>query len=168
MTVKVSPTQRIALADAVFVAYVGGWTGSMRQTSKTPQVRLGSYRRQRRALAVTGPTWDSLLTKNLIDVDGFLGKEAVEVGVQEYKDRHDGKHPGDVAREQAEAKVIKRQEEEAKVKRAKHLLRGLKLSTKRNNKILLADHITKNGLDMNSLWLDDLVSIGEGIEKLRE
>jgi hypothetical protein len=170
MNVKASPTQRVALADAVFIAYEAGWSGSARQRSKRPAMRLkiGGFRaRGVRKMGVSGPTWDALLTKGLIAADGTLTKAGVEVGVEDFKERNGDKHPGVLAEENAGKRMSARRDKEEKVARAKRLLRGLKISEKRQGSIRLADHINENGLSLNALWLDDLIALGEGIQKLR-
>jgi hypothetical protein len=73
----------------------------------------------------------------------------------------------DLAEEKAGKRLAEHREKQEKVQRAKHLLRGLKLASKRGGSIKLADHINENGLDLRDLWLDDLIALGVCIENVR-
>jgi hypothetical protein len=141
----------------------------MRQRSKRPAMRLKTGMRARgiRKMGVSGSTWDALRAKGLMTVDGVLTKAGVEVGVEDFKERNEGKHPGDLAEEKAGKRLAEHREKQEKVQRAKHLLRGLKLASKRGGSIKLADHINENGLDLRDLWLDDLIALGVCIENVR-
>lgn len=158
-------TMKFALADAVYAAYKRGWNGEMRQRSKRPSARL-TFGRRRRPYTVGGQTWDALLARDLIKPDGTLTAEGVKVGEEEFTRRNDGRSANRAAEEERGKEQQEAQALQDKVNRAKHLFRGLKVTSGDGRGRNVSDRISTNGYSGN-LWIDDLLSIGEGIEKLR-
>jgi hypothetical protein len=161
---KVTDTQAQCLADSVRIAYRAGWRGNLR--SKTaPQLAWGAR-----------PTAKALLAKGLVSLrDGYslrrakLTKLGVAVGEAEFKERY-GVTSKEQADADAKAKQKEDQERQDRIDRVKHLFRGLSLASTagyHGKKKTMAAHIDYQGGGSIRMDLDDLLVLGEQIEKLR-
>jgi hypothetical protein len=180
--IKASPNQAYALSLAVYGAYRAGWNGEIRKRSTRPFLKpserffrdrsdSGAMMRGPRTrgggFLVSPQTFQSLVTKGF--VDGGTGKLTMP-GIIAGEERYEKDH-GRTAEQGASAHMLEDQAKEQaiqdKITRAKHLFRGLKVSRKVGGSRKVSDSIGRNGLPNNFFWLDDLISVGEEIEKLR-
>jgi hypothetical protein len=161
-----SPSQADLLGEAVLTAYKAGWKGSIRE-KKAP--RLPRW--------ATRPTTSSLRSKGLVQerregeypVEKRLTKYGIAAGEENYKSRF-----GISAKEQADraakAKQEAAQKEQDRKERIKHLFRGLHVSRKvygksgKKARSVVAHLENSSSIHLNS---DDLLTLGEEIEKLR-
>lgn len=167
-TVKATRTQAKVLGDAVKAAYDRGWEGSLRKAGTRPRLET-TYRG-----GVTEPTRLAMESKGLVEWTekprrGFvLTATGVALGEEFYADRH-GVSPKKAAED---VRRKKQQDEQARldrIDRAKNLFRGLKTSEKRGARSASMSARIDAGGNMGEvrLSIDDLIALGEGIEKLR-
>lgn len=166
-TAKATRTQAKALADAVKAAYDAGWEGSLRKTASRPSLR--SYRS-----GITEPTRLAMEAKGLIEwtekpVRCFvLTSAGVAIGKEFYEERY-----GVSAEQAAEGVRRKKQADEQaqldKHRKAQRLFRGLNTAERRGAKSKSMSSRIKSAGPNNEvrLSMDDLIALGEGIEKLR-
>lgn len=162
-----SPTQAMVLGDAVMAAYRRGWDGKLpSEVRATPPVLAGGNWNR---VGVPEGTVRACQRKMLVKQDEKwwrLTPSGVAAGIADYAARNGGAHPGDVAKREREEQAAKKKAREDKVKYAKRLFRGLHRSrTTEDGKRTIGAAITENG--EVKLSLDDLIVLGEGIEKLR-
>lgn len=161
---KPSPAQADLMCQALVDAYAAGWKGRFRENT-APRI----------ARWVPRPTKVSMRSKGLLEMVGskrdahLLTKEAIVVVEQLYKERT-GQWAELVAEERRQRKQKEDQARQDRVDRAKHLFRGLSIkrgfrgaSTKRSR--MMVTHIDHGG--EVRLRLEDLLELGEQIEKLR-
>ena len=164
---KPSTAQADYLADAVGRAYQAGWKGSLRERTAPMIARWASR-----------PTRVSLRAKGLLEMtDGarargslLLTKHGVEAGEAAYEETRGG-----TAKEGADKAIRLRQEreqaEQDRKDRIKHLFRGLYLKrqagygAKSKKGRSVAAHVEHSS--SIQMHVEDLLELGEGIEKLR-
>lgn len=166
-TAKATRTQAKALADAVKAAYDAGWEGSLRKASSRPSLR--TYRS-----GISEPTRLAMEAKGLIEWTEkparcfVLTAAGVAIGKEFYEERH-----GVSAETAAEGARRKKQAEEQvrveKHRKAQRLFRGLNTAERRGAKSKSMSSRIKAAGPVNEVRLnmDDLIALGEGIEKLR-
>lgn len=177
-----SPNQGYALSLAVYRAYRSGWNGDFRRRSTRPFLKpserfvreqsgsgamVRGSRHQGGGFLVTPQTFQSLVAKGLVQGGtGALTKEGIIAGEERYE-----KDNGRTANQGSDAHMLEAQAKEQaiqdKIDRAKHLFRGFTVTRKVGGSKKVSDSIGRNGLPNNFFWLDDLISVGEEIEKLR-
>jgi len=161
---KPTPTQADALLAAIASAYDAGWKGSLRERM-APRVERWTTR----------PTMMSMRSKGLVELVGgrreanLLTKAGVAVAEKLHRERI-GVSAEDAAEGRRERKREKDQALQDRVDHAKHLWRGLSLHRgfrggKNARAKKMATHIDK-GYEVR-LNLEDLLKLGEQIEKLR-
>ena len=161
--------QSMALGNAVWTAYRRGWDGKM-GSENTPFLYVGGWNVTgvplgTRKACVRKMLCEEVERRGSSGIWYWLTETGIAAGLADYARRHQGEHPK--AKVDADAKEAKRKQEErkAKVKHAKHLFRGLKLERGAGGKKSISAAIDMDGeLKLN---LDDLIVLGEGIEKLR-
>lgn len=178
---EATPNQAYALSLAVYAAYRAGWNGDIRKRSTRPSLRPGQrwFKERGGGQMMPGPnyskagylithqTFQALVSKRFVDgANGRLTMEGIVVAEEKFEDLH-----GRTAEQAANAHMLEAQEKEQqiqdKIARAKHLFRGFKISRSFSGSKKIADQITRNGLPPNLFFLDDLITFGEEIEKLR-
>jgi hypothetical protein len=179
---RASPNQAYALSLAVYGAYRAGWNGDVRKRSTRPYLKpserffrdrsdSGAMMRGPRVrgggFLISPQTFQSLVAKGLVDGGtGKLTKKGILAGEERYEKDH-----GRTAEQGADAHMLEDQAKEQavqdKIARAKHLFRGFKVTRKVDGSKKVSDAIARNGLPNNYFWLDDLIAVGEEIEKLR-
>ncbi|HXU00042.1 MAG TPA: hypothetical protein VN903_03575 [Polyangia bacterium] len=175
MTQKKDPdaptlTQKSVLAQAVFVAYRKGWNGKL-GSEYAPTLPEGTFSRvgvplgtreacERRGLVEAVPRSPSSTSYTW-----RLTKLGIEVGDAYYEKKHGetAKKAGRVVIDQEKAR---RKAHADRKKRAKHLFRGLHRERGAKGKRTIAAAIDESG--EVRLNLDDLLVLGEEIEKLRQ
>lgn len=163
-------TQESVLAQAVYNAYRAGWNGKI-GTEHAPALFAGNYTR----VGVPRGTREAAYRRDLVDrvlkspqsisYDWPLTEKGIAVGAAYYEKKH-----GRTAK-MAGMEVVQQQKARLKAhadrkKRAKHLFRGLHRERGGKGKRSIASAIDESGeIRLN---LDDLLVLGEEIEKLRE
>lgn len=164
---KPSSSQAHLLAEAVLIAYKAGWKGSMREKIRPS---LPGW--------ATLPTISSLRSKGLVEpaVEGkrrSIGKltiHGVAAGEETYKETYNISAEDQADKAAKERQKIDQDAQDRKDK-VKRLFRGLYVdrqasySAKGKKGRSIAAHIDRSSsIQMN---IDDLIVLGEGIEKLR-
>jgi hypothetical protein len=163
-------TQAMALGDAVAAAYRRGWDGKVGGKA-APQLPVGAWNYKGVPLGTRRACQRKMLVKVEENPRGggrlwVLTEAGVAAGLADYAARNDGAHPKVAAKEARAKEAAKKRDRAAKVKKAKHLFRGLRRSrTAENGSKAVSAAITENG--EVRLSLDDLLVLGEGVEKLR-
>lgn len=162
-------TQESVLASAVFSAYQAGWNGKL-GTPHSPTLFAGNYTRA----GVPRGTREAAYRRDLVDrvlsspqstsYDWPLTEEGVKVGAAYYEKKH-GRTAKMAGTEVINAQKERRKKHAERKKRAKHLFRGLHRERGAKGKRSISAAIDESGeIRLN---LDDLLVLGEEIEKLR-
>jgi len=165
MDTKVTPTQSKILAECVKKAYDNGWDGSLQKTTLRPKLGREGTEPTRLAMEAKGLLeWGKSSTNS---GQFYLTAAGVAAGNDFYLKRHGGTAEADAkikrTKEQEEA-----QAEQDKVDHAAHLFRGLNSATRaRGGTKAMSSRIKKRQWGEVRLSIDDLIALGEGIEKLR-
>jgi hypothetical protein len=166
---KPTRSQSDLLGEAVLMAYKAGWKGSIREKVSP---RLPGW--------ATMPTTNSLRSKGLVEpraegeypVEKRLTKYGIAAGEENYKLRFglSAKEQADRAAKEKQKIAQDAQDRKDKVKhlfRGMHISRGAGFNAKKKGKRgrSIAAHIDRSSsIQMN---IDDLIVLGEQIEKLR-
>lgn len=164
-------TQESVLANAVYSAYKKGWNGKL-GSEHSPMLAAGGFG----YVGVPRGTREAAYRRDLVDrvlkspqsvsYDWPLTETGVKVGDAYYEKKH-GRTAKMAARELVNQENDRRKTHRDRKKRAKHLFRGLSRErTSRGGKRSMASAIDESG--EVRLNLDDLLALGEDIEKLRE
>lgn len=162
-----TPSQAQLLAEGVAIAYRAGWKGSMRENARPslPKWAPQPTRLSLRGKGLLEPVDHEQSYRHLLK----MTKAGVEAGQDAYVEKHGVTAQMAVEKQQEENRK-REQDAQDRVDKAKHYFRGFKLSRARfgdksKNAKLVTGHIQASGrLD---LPLDDLLVLGEQIEKLR-
>ncbi len=162
-----SAAQAMALGKAVAAAYRAGWNGTL-EADHSPVLPVGNWNYVGVPEGTRRACERKMLVKSVKNPGSGtkwpLTAEGVKAGVADYAARNGGAHPEADAKTERAAQAAKKKEREARVKHARHLFRGLRRSRATDGKKTMAAAIKGETVE---LTIDDLIVLGEGIERLR-